>query len=129
MGSVFGWSRVAAAAGAAALVALCLTPALGVSAVSSNPRSVVASSSGSWLAATQTPSCEPDGDNDFDNNQESDNNANDDQGDVDDKGNNECPPPVVPEAPLAALLPLSAGVLIGGTYLLMRLRGRNHASA
>jgi hypothetical protein len=36
--------------------------------------------------------------------------------------NPHCPPPVVPEAPLAILLPLSAAAVLGATYFVTRRR-------
>ena len=36
--------------------------------------------------------------------------------------NPHCPPPVIPEAPLAVLLPLTAGVVFAAAYWLMRRR-------
>ncbi len=36
--------------------------------------------------------------------------------------NPHCPPPVVPEAPLAILLPLSAGAMLGVVYFISRRR-------
>jgi hypothetical protein len=119
MPSLIRRSTIAAVAGVAALVALPLTPALSVLAAS-NPQPVLASSSisqrsaGGLAADPTTTTCKPDKNGDHFNN---------------DNDKNKCPPPVVPEAPSAALLPLSAGVMIGGTYLMMRLRGRNQASA
>jgi stringent starvation protein B len=118
-------SKVAAGAGVLVLIALPFMPVVGVWAASSGISTSVAPAS----AADPTKTCKPDKDNDFDNNQESDDNANDDKNDKDDKANKECPPPVVPEAPLAVLLPLSAGIMISGTYVVMRLRGRSKASA
>jgi stringent starvation protein B len=118
-------SKVAATAGVAVLIALPFTPVVAVWAASSG----ISSSISPVAAADPTKTCKPDKDNDYDNNQESDNNANDDKNDKDDKSNKECPPPVVPEAPLAVLLPLSAGIMISGTYVVMRLRGRSKASA
>jgi hypothetical protein len=42
--------------------------------------------------------------------------------------NPHCPPPVVPEAPMAILLPLSAGAVLGVAYLFIRRRsGTNPA--
>jgi hypothetical protein len=39
------------------------------------------------------------------------------------KGSNpHCPPPVIPEAPMAALLPISAGGLLAGFYIYARRR-------
>ncbi len=116
MGSISRRSRIAAVAGVAALVALPFTPALSVWAAS-NPQTVIASNSISrgvagGVAADTKTTCKPD------------NNINTPNNDK-----NKCPPPVIPEAPLAALLPLSAGIMVGGTYLVMRLRGRNQASA
>jgi hypothetical protein len=37
--------------------------------------------------------------------------------------NPHCPPPVIPEAPMAVMLPLSAGAVFGVAYLVMRRRG------
>jgi hypothetical protein len=37
--------------------------------------------------------------------------------------NPHCPPPVIPEAPLAVILPVSAGAVFGVAYLVMRRRG------
>jgi hypothetical protein len=37
--------------------------------------------------------------------------------------NPHCPPPVIPEAPLAVMLPVSAGAIFGVAYLVMRRRG------
>jgi len=113
MASVIRSSKMAAVAGVIALVALPLTPALNVLAAS-NPQLVIGSGSESWLAADPTTTCKPDKNGDHFNN---------------DNDKNKCPPPVVPETPLAALLPVTAGLMIGGTYVVMRLRGRNNTSA
>jgi len=118
MASTIRWSRIAAIAGIAALVALPLMPTLSAWAAS-NPQPAIASSSLSERSAglvTADPptTCKPDKNGDHFNN---------------DNDKNKCPPPVVPEAPLAALLPLSAGVMIGGAYVVMRLRDRQQASA
>ncbi len=126
MGSMHARSRTFAIAGLVALVALPLTPAMSAWAASSRV------SQGVTPAAASAPAkkdCERDKDNDFDNNRETDTGANDDRDDRDDRGDKDCPPPVVPEAPLAVLLPLSAGVMIGGTYVVARLRSRSKQSA
>lgn len=127
-----GWGRkLAAATGIGLLCALPFSPVLAVQAASNlapSGLSALGPGLGSPAVADTKPTCKPDKDNDFDNDAESDNNANDDKTDKDDKGNDKCPPPVVPEAPLAALLPISAGVVIGTAYLVIRLRGRNSAA-
>lgn len=127
-----GWVRnVAAATGIGVLFALPFAPALAVQAASNLAPSGLSAPDPALAApadADTKPTCKPDKDNDFDNNAESDNNGNDDKDDKDDKGNDKCPPPVVPEAPLAALLPLSAGVVIGTAYVVMRLRDRSSAA-
>ena len=104
------------------LIGLPFSPVLGVQAASDLHSGRVLAA-GTLRAADKD--CKPDRDHDFDNNAEDDNNQGDDQNDQDDKDNNKCPPPVVPEAPLAVLLPLSAGVLLSGAYIAMRLRARN----
>ena len=105
-------SKVAAAAGVAALVSLLFAPAIGALAASPSHSSLTTTSMG--VAADPGTTCKPDKNGDHPNN---------------DNDKKKCPPPVVPEAPLAALLPLSAGAVLGGAYLVMRLRGGNREAA
>lgn len=104
-------------AAVAALVALPFTPVLGVLAAS-HPTAIVSaeapSTVASGFAADAKSGCKPDKNGDHPNN---------------DNDKKKCPPPVVPEAPLAVLLPLSAGVMVGGAYVLIRLRRGIEASA
>ena len=111
------WRR--AALGFAA--ALALGPALSVL-----PASAGAGTSVAAIAAAE-PKCTPqaqasvkdDGDNDAGDNDDNQNEDNDD---------NQCPPPVVPEAPLAVLLPLSAGAVFSVAYFVYRRRSDSPAA-
>lgn len=73
-----------------------------------------ASSGSTQVLVADPTTCKPDNNGDHPNN---------------DNDKKKCPPPVVPEAPVAILLPISAGFLVGGTYLFMRLRSRTLVSA
>jgi hypothetical protein len=90
-------SRIAAVAAVATLMALPLTP-------------VFASPPGSMLSngIFEAPnSCKP----------------NDNQGNGT-TPDHQCPPPVVPEAPLAVLVPLTGAIVVVGAYALMSRRQR-----
>jgi hypothetical protein len=110
--------------------AIALTPALTIlpasASVSGNGHPFAAATSVAAIAAAE-PKCTPeaqasvrdDGDND---NGDNDDNQNDDNDD------NQCPPPVVPEAPLAVLLPLSAGAVFSVVYFVYRRRSDSPAA-
>ena len=118
MGSVSRRARLSGLAAVAALLSLPFTPALVVLAAPSAP--LAAASTTSWsgvasgMAATPKSGCKPDKNGDHPNN---------------DNDKKKCPPPVVPEAPLAALLPLTAAVMVGGAYVLFRIRRGSSESA
>ena len=110
-------ARLLGGAAVVGLLAFQFTPVLSVLAVS-NPTDLASTTAATGLAggfaADPKSGCKPDKNGDHPNN---------------DNDKKKCPPPVVPEAPLAVLLPLSAGVMIGGAYALIRLRRGNEASA
>ena len=105
-------------AAVAALLSLPFTPALGVLAAPSALPAIASTTSwrgvATGLAADPKSGCKPDNNGDHPNN---------------DNDKKKCPPPVVPEAPLAALLPLTAAVMVGGAYVLLRIRRRSAESA
>ena len=110
-------ARLLGGAAVAVLVALPFTPALSVSAAS-NPTAIASTTASSGVAggfaADPKSGCKPDKNGDHPNN---------------DNDKKKCPPPVVPEAPLAALLPLTAAAMVGGAYVLIRIRRGSAASA
>jgi hypothetical protein len=95
-------------------------------AVSGNGQAFGARTSVPVIAAAE-PKCTPqaqasvkdDGDDDAGDNDDNQNEDNDD---------NQCPPPVVPEAPLAVLLPLSAGAVFSVAYFVYRRRSDSPAA-
>jgi len=118
MGSVSRRARLLGLAAVAALLSVPFTRALIVLAAPSAPTALASTASwssvASGLAADPKSGCKPDKNGDHPNN---------------DNDKKKCPPPVVPEAPLAALLPLTAAAMVGGAYVLIRLRRGSAASA
>ena len=105
-------------AAVAAFLSLPFTPALVVMAAPSATTAVTSTTNSSSIAdgfaSDPKSGCKPDNNGDHPNN---------------DNDKKKCPPPVVPEAPLAALLPLTAAAMVGGAYVLIRIRRGNSASA
>ena len=110
------------------LLGLPFAPTLTVLAASGSPASLGSSTSGPFTASSIV--CEDDSDHDNDNVRDNDADADTENNDASDNDNDKnddknCPPPVVPEAPLAVLLPLSAGTIIAGAFVVTRLRSRS----